>query len=98
MFGEVYEKLEARGEEFVINIPEFDGIVQRAYCSSCASCHPVQAIMAGMMLTICRLLRGHAEQRPESRSLLIQVRAAVTAIQAVTQQLLHLKLRLLARK
>ncbi len=35
VFGEVYEKLEARGEDLSSTFPEFDGIVQRAYCSSC---------------------------------------------------------------
>ncbi len=35
VFGEVYEKLEARGEDLSSTFPEYDGIVQRAYCSSC---------------------------------------------------------------
>lgn len=35
VFGEVYEKLEARGDDLSSKFPEYDGIVQRAYCSSC---------------------------------------------------------------
>lgn len=35
VFGEVYEKLEARGDDLASKFPEYDGIVQRAYCSSC---------------------------------------------------------------
>lgn len=35
VFSEVYEKLEARGDELSSKFPEFDGIVQRSYCSSC---------------------------------------------------------------
>lgn len=35
VFSEVYEKLEARGDDLSSKFPEFDGIVQRSYCSSC---------------------------------------------------------------
>lgn len=35
VFSEVYEKLEARGDDLSSKFPEYDGIVQRAYCSSC---------------------------------------------------------------
>lgn len=35
VFSEVYEKLEARGDDLSSEFPEFDGIVQRSYCSSC---------------------------------------------------------------
>ncbi len=35
VFSEVYEKLEARGDDLPSTFPEYDGIVQRAYCSYC---------------------------------------------------------------
>lgn len=35
VFSEVYEKLDARGDDLPSTFPEYDGIVQRAYCSSC---------------------------------------------------------------
>lgn len=35
VFSEVYEKLEARGDDLDSKFPEVDGITQRAYCTTC---------------------------------------------------------------
>ncbi len=35
VFTEVYEKLESRGDDLSTEFPEYDGIVQRSYCTTC---------------------------------------------------------------